>query len=68
MSVIGRLDGQVDEIIIKPIGSGKRLEGEERQAASEESTALTPAVDAESEAPDKERREKRPSDLPVWLL
>ena len=72
MSVIGRLDGQVDEMIIKPVGR-RRAPGE----ADAPETAPAPHA-----TPRDEPREARPADrpdespdrrgddgeLPVWLL
>lgn len=62
MPVIGRLDGQVDELIIKPVG--RRRAPEEADApedARQEDTHETPRAE-----PDEGRRAD--DDLPVWLL
>ena len=62
MPVIGRLDGQVDEVIIKPISERRR---------EEESPAPAP-TDADERAPvqtpDRGESSSEPGELPVWLL
>jgi hypothetical protein len=71
MPVIGRLDGQVDEVIIEPIS--KRRRGEETPADADQTTDAQPAppaprlptpthtqTDGESSA--------EADELPVWLL
>ena len=68
MSVIGRLDGQVDEIIIKPVGNRNRPETEERLPSSQENARQHQTGAEEDRARDTEESEERSSDLPVWLL
>jgi hypothetical protein len=68
MSVIGRMDNQVDEIIIKPVGARLRLENEEAQVASPESTPPPPNLSGGDRAPDQEGAAARTEELPVWLL
>jgi hypothetical protein len=67
MPVIGRLDDQVEAVLINPL---KR-----RRTADEEERAETPAPAAANEAielesPDEASREGRGADasLPVWML
>ena len=68
MGVIGRLDDQVNEIIIKPVG--------ERHGAAEAEAPRAPSQKPESQedrpAPKGERpRDKEKADsseFPVWLL
>jgi hypothetical protein len=63
MPVIGRLDGQVDEQIIKPISNRRR--DEERTPVGEKDEA-PPATQTQTPA---ERESSAKSDeLPVWLL
>ncbi|HEY9401813.1 MAG TPA: hypothetical protein VIQ24_03920 [Pyrinomonadaceae bacterium] len=63
MPVIGRLDDQVEAILINPL---RRPTADE---AEREPTAITPTVSEERDDADSER-EKREADspLPVWLL
>ncbi len=66
MSVIGRLDDQVDEIIIKPVGERKRRDGSGAVDSSEEQAGITPEEEAHPK--DTKRHERRETPLPVWLL
>ena len=66
MSVIGRLDGQVEEVIINPVGR--------RPAGRDDAPPARPAPPEPPEAattePRVERRDDRDevAELPVWLL
>jgi hypothetical protein len=60
MPVIGRLDEQVNEVLITPLEKGR----EPRPAPDEPPTA-TPATT--EEAPDGETSPP-PDELPVWML
>jgi hypothetical protein len=66
MSVIGRLDGQVDEIIIKPVGERNR------RVRDETATERAPRPETEAvedrRAEETERPAARSNPLPVWLL
>ena len=62
MPVIGRLDGQVDEVIIKPISERRR--GEE--PPDEETPEPTPPP--ETHTPTPNQSSDKPDTLPVWLL
>ena len=62
MPVIGRLDGQVDEVIIKPISERRRGEEPPR----EETPAPTPPP--ETHTPTPNQSSDKPDTLPVWLL
>jgi hypothetical protein len=64
MAVIGRLDGQVDEVIIKPISERRR--GEEPPAPDEETSEPTPPH--ETHTPTPNQSSDKPDTLPVWLL
>jgi hypothetical protein len=64
MPVIGRLDGQVEDVLIKPVSRRGRGEEEETPAPEKEETpdhtpSQTPPVDESSANTDE---------LPVWLL
>ena len=60
MPVIGRLDGQVDEVIIKPISERRREE--EPPAPSE------PPQSAPLQTPHPDESSAEADELPVWLL
>ena len=62
MPVIGRLDGQVDEVLIKPV-SKKRGEAD---ATHEQKPRRAPPVVAEETKDDTRKSERQ--ELPVWLL
>ena len=66
MSVIGRLDQQVDDILIKPLS--KKREREEAPADAPARPSAPRPADAESPAGDAPERERPPRELPVWLL
>ena len=51
MPVIGRLDGQVDEVLIKPVSRGRRDGEEEAPAAEDDKAAPAPAPPAETRTP-----------------
>ncbi|MBV9928013.1 MAG: hypothetical protein JOZ96_23535 [Acidobacteria bacterium] len=61
MPVIGRLDGQVDEVIIKPIS---------RRRDEEEETHVPPQTsdDTPSHTPPSDESSANTDELPVWLL
>ena len=68
MGIIGRLDEQVDELIIKPLGERDRLESREPQASSK-TTAPEPSTETQVDRTEGEEVSgARSSDLPVWLL
>jgi hypothetical protein len=62
MSVIGRLDKQVDEVLISPLERKKKQEMNEE----DEDASSREVVQTESEATVKKRPES--GALPVWLL
>ena len=63
MSVIGRLDGQVEEVLINPRRRQRRPAEEER----EQPEVPAPAREERDAESFRERREAD-SALPVWLL
>jgi len=69
MPVIGRLDGQVDEVIIKPISERRR--GEETPADADDTadprrdTRTPPAT---TQTPPAGESSADTAELPVWLL
>ena len=72
MTVIGRLDGQVEEVIIKPVG--RRRAPDATDAAGSAPAPQTPPRDEPRETgqayqPEPSRDERRDdAELPVWLL
>lgn len=64
MTVIGRLDGQVDEVIIKPIS--KRHHDEEPSTPDE--LEPEPPTPPETHTPTPNQSSGKPDTLPVWLL
>ena len=60
MSVIGRLDEQVDEVLIRPLSKKDKQETIERE---NENQALREPIEEITEKQDRKRDE-----LPVWLL
>ena len=67
MPVIGRLDGQVDEVIIKPISGRRREEG---TAPPREQThePREPSGGVPVQTPDTDESSPEAGELPVWLL
>lgn len=62
MPIIGRLDGQVDEVIIKPISERLRGEGPPDEETPE------PPPPPETQTPTTNQSSGKPDTLPVWLL
>ena len=63
MSVIGRLDGQVDEVLISPLARKNRGERDGREGER------TAPPEPQSEAPARdEKQAPKQGELPVWLL
>ena len=69
MPVIGRLDGQVEEVIIKPI-SERRREGEPPTPpkAEEAPEPPLPPGRAPIQTPHPHESSAEADELPVWLL
>ena len=67
MPVIGRLDGQVEEVIIKPVGR-RQPDGTDRPETA--SVPPTPPREEPRETDHAERAEttRDVGELPVWLL
>jgi hypothetical protein len=63
MSVISRLDGQVDEVLISPL---QRKNKQETNELVDEHAPARKTVQTESESAVKKRAES--DSLPVWLL
>lgn len=66
MGVIGRLDDQVNEIIIKPVGA--RREAEESRSPQEAPAPQPQPAPEEEAAGSVEKERAEASELPVWLL
>jgi hypothetical protein len=65
MPVIGRLDGQVDEVIIKPISERRR--GEDAPDA-DDATDTPHDTPAPTHTPSVPESSADTGELPVWLL
>ena len=64
MSVIGRLDKQVEDVLISPLGRKSR-----REAIEQEDEQTTPRGVVEGEDPEPTIKKRAENDaLPVWLL
>lgn len=69
MSVIGRLDDQVNEIIIKPVGVRRKGESQEPTTPAEAGQPAPRPATEEEEAQGEENPQARTQpELPVWLL
>jgi hypothetical protein len=69
MPVIGRLDGQVDEIIISPISRRQREEEPPPVHENEETSEPSDMLDhAPSQTPPTGESSANADELPVWLL
>lgn len=69
MSVIGRLDKQVEEVLINPMEKNRRGETDRRERAEEApAEAHEAAPQANEHGLDETLRRPEKSDLPVWLL
>ena len=67
MPVIGRLDGQVEDVIISPISNRQRAdESDEKTNPSHDSTK--PAPHASTQTLPTDESSAKPDELPVWLL
>lgn len=64
MSVIGRLDDQVEAVLINPL-KGRRAPDEEEREQPETPAPLSEERDGADSVPNKREAE---SALPVWLL
>lgn len=60
MSVIGRLDEQVDEVLIRPLSKKNEPETSERESVNQ---SLRELVEENAE-----KRKRKRDELPVWLL
>jgi hypothetical protein len=71
MPVIGRLDGQVDEVIIKPISGRRRDEdptADADDATRAQRTPPAPPTPAPTQTPTDVESSADTDELPVWLL
>jgi hypothetical protein len=69
MPVIGRLDGQVDEVIIKPISERRREEEPPAPPSAEKApTPSDPPPSAPLQTPHPDESSAEADELPVWLL
>ena len=69
MPVIGRLDGQVDEVIITPISRRQRDEEPPPVTKNEETPEPSGSPDrTPSQTPNVDESSANADELPVWLL
>ena len=69
MSVIGRLDEQVDAVLITPLARREEPRRDADDARSNENIARPPsAIQTVSKIGAQEKRPARREELPVWLL
>jgi hypothetical protein len=69
MPVIGRLDGQVDDVLISPISRRPRREEPPPDSKNEETPEPSdPSGRAPSQTPDAGESSANADELPVWLL
>ena len=69
MPVIGRLDGQVDEVIISPISRRRGEDGPTPAPRNEEAPRPPEAPErAPSQTPPDGESSANADELPVWLL
>jgi hypothetical protein len=66
MPVIGRLDGQVDEVIISPISRRRGDREPAKQQPREEDAPATPSTPTQT--PTEGESSAKTDELPVWLL
>ena len=67
MSVIGRLDDQVEAVLITPLKRERKSDVEERDAPSPPLSPQAPS-DAERDAESSGETREANAALPVWLL
>lgn len=68
MSVIGRLDDQVEAVLVNPL---KRRERRDEAEAERDAPPVSPAAsheEREEAAPDEKREGDDSASLPVWML
>jgi hypothetical protein len=69
MPVIGRLDGQVDEVIIKPVSERRREEAAHAPREGEQAPSPPDPPDgAPVQTPHTGESSAEADELPVWLL
>ena len=68
MPVIGRLDGQVEEVIIKPISERRREEAPPTPTGETPPAPSPPAERAPAQTPHPDESSAEADELPVWLL
>ncbi|HEX7998210.1 MAG TPA: hypothetical protein VF528_07460 [Pyrinomonadaceae bacterium] len=69
MSVIGRLDDQVDRVLIAPLNKNRQRETDDREPALDEHSASSrPARQIRQENEGSQDEQPAPEELPVWLL
>jgi hypothetical protein len=64
MPVIGRLDEQVEDVLISPVSKRRRDE----QSSREDEDASVRPDDTPAQTPPKDESSPNSDELPVWLL
>ncbi|HEY0098281.1 MAG TPA: hypothetical protein VGB76_04940 [Pyrinomonadaceae bacterium] len=67
MSVIGRLDDQVEAVLINPLKRRERIDDGEAVRDAPTPTPAAPDEERDKRTPD-ERGERDAATLPVWML
>lgn len=68
MSVIGRLDKQVEEVLISPLDRDRRRDSAQRDAQTDEHAQTHEPTLATSGTHRNIRGQSEKDELPVWLL
>ncbi len=68
MSVIGRLDKQVEEVLISPLDRNRQREPAKRDAQTDENAQAYEPTESVSVTHQNIRRQNEKDELPVWLL
>jgi hypothetical protein len=69
MPVIGKLDNQVDAVLIAPLDRNRPRTTEAREQTSTEHTAPSgPGIQTPEDADGSQNTRARREELPVWLL
>ena len=68
MTVIGRLDEQVDAVLIAPLKRKQRADADAQEQAADEIEAAHTAPPVNAHRAEQDARPKAETELPVWLL
>lgn len=68
MSVIGRLDRQVEEVLITPLDTNRPRQSAQQAAQPDEKTQASEPVEPAPGTQPNIRGQREKEELPVWLL